>query len=876
MPQAAHPPNRDANEGTQSRLVAFPRSPEEERPAHNLPLELTSFIGRQREIAEVKRLLLEDKNRLLTLSGSGGCGKTRLALAVAFEVVNSFEDGVWWVELASLSDPDLLPQAVASALGSALGVREVLGRSLSAMLVGHLKPKKTLLVLDNCEHLVEGCAALANTLLRSCPDLKILATSREPLSIAGERSWPVPYLSTPDPQHLPPIELMGRFESIRLFVERAHVRRPDFSLRPENAAMVAKICRRLEGIPLAIELAAARVGTLSVGQIAEKLGDSLTLLVGRDRVAPERQRTLRGTLDWSYDLLSQRERELYGRLSVFAGGWTLEAAEAVGVDDGMKHDEILDLLDRLVDKSLVVAGEASGESELRYRMLELVRRYGLERLEESGEAERVQERHARYYLTLAEQAAPALQGAQQAAWLERLENEQDNLRWALGLSLERGDAETALRLGAALWRGFWYVRGYLSEGRRWLEEALAVSGEGATVLRAKALNGAGHLAWCQSDFEHAAMQFRKSLTLSRQLEDKAGVAAALNGLGRVAYSQGNLAEGRAMLEEALAIHRELNDAWGTAESLFVSGIVALYQGDYAVAHALLEESVTLFRDVGDREGVAVSLGVLGMVALSQGAYAAARSLLEETQAIFKSLADPRGVARALSVLGDVDFNQGDYEAAYARYEEAIGLLKDFVSAYQHGPAEFGPSQVGMAQVGLDDRWWMAWCLEGLGGVAAARKQTTRAIRIFGAAKALRDIISAPRPAAHRAAYERILATARAQLDETTFAATWAEGKAMTAEQAMEYALSKEEEPAPSPPASATTTLRSPSSFPAGLSAREAEVLKLVAEGLTNNQVADELFISPRTINRHLTSIYHKLGVSSRAAATRFALEHDLA
>jgi predicted ATPase len=380
-----------------------PRTPE--RPLHNLPLELSSFVGREKELAEVKRLL--ENNRLLTLTGSGGCGKTRLALAAASELAEGFEDGVWLVELASLADPSLVAQPVASTLG----VREQQGRSLIETLSNYLSSKQVLLVLDNCEHLVEACAMLADALLHTCSNLKILATSREALAIAGERNWPVPPLSTPDQQLLPPVEQLGRFEAVRLFVERAQYRRPDFALSPQNAGVVAENCYRLEGIPLAVELAAARVGTLSVEQIAERLKDSLKLLAGRDRTAPERQRTLRGALDWSYELLNESERKLFRRLSVFAGSWTLEAAEVVGVADGIQEGEVLDLLSRLVDKSMVVVLSGAEEAQ-RYRMLESVRQYSQERLEEGGETEQVRDRHARYYLALAERAEQGLKGTQ--------------------------------------------------------------------------------------------------------------------------------------------------------------------------------------------------------------------------------------------------------------------------------------------------------------------------------------------------------------------------------------------------------------------------------------------------------------------------------
>ena len=435
-----------------------------ERPTHNLPLELSSFVGREKELAEVKRLL--ENNRLLTLTGSGGCGKTRLALAAAGELVEGFADGVWLVELASLADASLVPQAVASTLG----VREQTGRSPTESLSDYLGSKRVLLVLDNCEHLVEACAELAEALLHSCPELRILATSREALGITGEVAWLVPSLSLPDLRRLPAVESLYQYESARLFVERTTAVNPTFALTEQNASAVAQVCYRLDGIPLAIELAAARTKVLTVEQIAVRLDDSFGLLSAGSRTAMPRQRTLHATMDWSHELLPDEERALFRRLAVFAGGFTLEAAESVCSGEDLERDEVLDLLSHLVDKSLVVAWEVSGEA--RYRLLETVQQYAWEKLSEPGETERFRERHAGYYLALAEEAEPELKGAGQVAWLERLEWERDNLRAAMAWLLERGALEEAARLGWALWL-FWGIRAHFAEGRRWMEQALS-------------------------------------------------------------------------------------------------------------------------------------------------------------------------------------------------------------------------------------------------------------------------------------------------------------------------------------------------------------------------------------------------------------------
>ena len=408
-----------------------------------MPLELSSFVGREKELAEVKRLLLEDA-RLLTLTGSGGCGKTRLALAVARELVEWFEDGVWLVELAPLADPPLVPQSVAFTLG----VREQPGRSLTEALSNHLRYKKMLLVLDNCEHLVEACAELAEALLHSCPELRVLATSREALGITGEVAWPVPSLSLPDLRRLPAVESLPQYESARLFVERIVAVKPAFALTDQNAVAVAQICYRLDGIPLAIELAAARAKVLSVEQIADRLDDCFRLLAAGGRTAMPRHKTLRATMDWSHELLSEEEQTLFRRLSVFAGGFSIDAVESVGEGAGIERDEVLGLLSHLVDKSLVLAQEQGGEA--RNRLLATVRQYGREKLALSGEEAEVGRRHARYFLELADGAEQALYGPDQIRWLARLETEHDNLRAALSWSIGEGEAELGVRLAGAL------------------------------------------------------------------------------------------------------------------------------------------------------------------------------------------------------------------------------------------------------------------------------------------------------------------------------------------------------------------------------------------------------------------------------------------
>jgi len=754
-------------------------------------------VGREREIAELKRLLSE--TRLLALTGPGGCGKTRLALAVASDLVEGFEDGARWVGLASLSDPTLVPQAVASTLG----VREAPGRPLSEVLQEHLETEDLLLILDNCEHLIDACAALADTLLRTCPNLKILATSREALGIAGETSWLVPPLSLPGFRDPPPVKQLVRYEAIRLFVERARAVASAFELTEQNAPAVARVCQRLEGIPLAIELAAARAKVLSAEQIAKRLDESFRLLSTENRMADPRQQTLRATVDWSHGLLLEQEQILFRRLSVFSGGFTLEAAEEVCACEGIEREDVLDLLSRLVDKSLVSVTNQSTE-EARYRLLETVRQYGWEQLSESGEEPTIRRNQVDFFLRLAEQAEPKINGRDRSLWLERLEVEHDNLRAALAWSREEEPkGEVGLRLAGALsW--FWFHREYWSEWRGWLDGLLATqeSARGRperTAARAKALSGRGFLAWMQGD-----------------------QAAA-----------------RSRLEESVALWRELGDKQGLAQALrFLSGSFES-QGDYAVARPLAEESVALFRKGEDKFGLGITLSRLGITALAQGDYAVARASLEEGVAICRKIEDDWALALALRNLGIGAFRQGDYERAAVQLRESLTVLGE-------------PGNPLYMQN-----------LELLAAAVSMRGDHGRAAWLFGSAEALRQAVGAFVLPLYRAEYDGGVAAARAGLDEGAFTAAWAEGRGMTPEQAVEYALGTED-PAPPPPED--TAL---------LSAREVEVLGLVAEGLTDPQVAERLYLSPRTVGQHLRSIYRKLGVPSRAAAAKVAVERGL-
>ncbi len=693
---------------------------------NNLPLQPTSFIGRERELTELRDLL--PANRLLTLTGAGGSGKTRLALQLAAELVEAYPDGVWLVDLASLTDPALVPQTVAAALG----VREVPGRFLTLTLSEHLKSRRLLLLLDNCEHLVEACAHLAGALMRASSGLTLLATSREVFGIGGEAVWSIPALSSPDPRglaHPTPAAVAGftQYEAVRLFIDRARLAKPGFTITDQNAPAVAQICHRLDGIPLAIELAAGKVKALSPEQIAARLDDRFRLLTGGSRIALPRHQTLRAAIDWSYELLSEPERVLLRRLSAFAGGWTLEAAEAICAGQPVDEHDVLEILTRLVDKSLVIA-ETDARGGTRYRLLGTVRQYGGERLGQAGESASVRSRHRDWFLALAERAAPELTGREQALWLDRLEQEHDNLRAALEWSLaEEAGAEPGLRLAGFLFR-FWSVRGYVTEGQTWLEAALARSAGTSPAARARALRGLGALATQQNDLQKSADALDQSLALYRRLDDKRGLARALTGRGNVEIQRGEAALAERFYQEALEPART-TELWDL---------------------------------------VATVLNNLGEVARLRGDYTAARASYEEAL-LAAGEASARSRTHALANLGLVALFEGDCAAARARAVEGIAIAAR-----------------------LGDRRMVAAGLEVLAGVLAREGQAERAARLLGAADGLRRAINAPLELADSPEYDRTVATARAVLDEAAFAALHAEGETMTMEQAIAHALEKAE------------------------------------------------------------------------------------
>ncbi len=769
------------------------RYPPESTP-RDLPLAPNSFVGREREIAETKRLL--DQNRLLTLTGPGGSGKTRLALAVAEGLSGSFEGGVFFVSLAALTEPTLVAPTVAEVLGLSGGSGD---RPPEELLKRHLRERRALLLLDNFEQVL-GAAPLVGKLLSVAPGLKILATSRAPLKLYGEQEFPVPSLSLPDLGSLPPPEELARSEAVKLFVERAQAVKPDFRLDEGNAEAVAEICARLDGLPLSIELAAARIRLLPPEAMVGRLGSRLELSIGGARNVPERQRTLRSALDWSHELLSPEERTLFARLSVFSGGRTLEAMEAVC--DSEAELDVIGGAESLLEKNLLAREEGAG-GEPRFVMLETVHEYAREKLKESGDAEALKRAHAEYFVALAEEAETHLLGAaEQVDWLERLDAERDNLRAALSWSLGGADPTLGLRLAGTLW-AYWYERGFAGEGLAWLEEGLARAEASPALARAKALCGAGRLTTpARGDYAAARGLLGESLQLYRELGDDEGLVVALNGMGWLAHALGEPDRGREMLEEALALSRRGGYAHLTASSLGNLFLVAMGEGEHDLAQALLEEAAPLFRAAG----------------------AAHRTSF-------------------LLMSGASAFYRGEHERA----EEILG------------EALRSSREVGHVEYSITG-------LEGLAGLAAGRRDDRRAAVLWGAAVAQRSRFGlAPDEDAARLV-EPLLSAARSRLGEAEWEEAQAHGRAMDLEQAIACALSAEQ---PSSPPS-----RAPE-YPAGLTAREVEVLKLVAEGMTNARIAQELYLSPRTVHRHLNRIYHKLGTNSRASAARFATEHGL-
>jgi len=634
---------------------------------NNLPQQLTRFIGRQREIATVRSLA--SQTRLTTLCGAGGIGKTRLALEVAHDSLDEYADGVWLVEFASISDPQLIPQTVASALN----LREERGRSITDAVASYLKSRNLLLVLDNCEHVIGAIAQLADILLRNCPNLRILATSRESLAIAGETLFRVPPLSLPDTATEPEAASLGKHEAVELFVERVRAVKATFVLNESNAALVAKVCIHLEGIPLAIELAASRLKVLSVEQIAGLLGERLKLLRGGSRTSLPRHQTLLAAIDWSYNLLSETEKTLFRRLAVFSGGWTLEAAEHVCLGEPVDKDNLLELLSGLIDKSLVLLDERDGQQRHRFMMTLL--EYAQEQLAQTEEAAAIYRAHAGFFNALVLQGESRSMSAGENTWLDRIKIEYDNIRSALSW-ISKDEPEAGIRLAAALWR-FWYLNGYLQEGRRWLEELLTRQPASTDdVIRAKAINRLAVTAVLQGDGATAQTLATQALSVARESGGDGEAATALNTMAIIAGEQCNFSAARALLEESLGIRRESGDRALTANTLNNLGILSFRQGEFDAARRFYEESLAHFLEVGDRHGMAMTLLNQGELASRTGDRSSAQLKIQEALTLAKELKDRSLIPVAMNSLGKMLLSEGNDPAAYQLIKETLEVFRE--------------------------------------------------------------------------------------------------------------------------------------------------------------------------------------------------------
>lgn len=791
----------------------------------------TPLVGRASEVAAVVDRLRDPGVRVVTLLGPGGVGKTRVAVEAAAEAVDEFADGAAFVALAAVRDPGL----VASAIAERLGVRHAGGRPPVEVLGEHLRPRELLLVLDSFEHVIDAADVVAD-LVGACPGLTLLVTSREALNVSGEHELSVPPLGVPDRDAAATRRGSAAFPAVALFAQRATAANPAFELTDANAAVVAEICARLNGLPLALELAAARTKLLGLDAILARLEHGLELLTRGPRDLPARQRTMRSTIKWSYDLLDETEQRVFRSLCVFVGGCTLDAAAAVADAAGGTPVDALDTVASLLDKSMLHRDE-DPRGELRLGMLDTIREYGVDELAIAGELEPARHAHAACYLALAEEAATRLGGPETRRWLERLDREHGNLRAALRNALDESDAATAVRLAAALGR-FWYLRGQLSEGGAWLDEALELGASWEDPVRVRAITSASMLAYHAGRFDRAGALAEQGLELARSLDDEHGSALALECSALVARATGDFGAARAMYDECIAIHEGLGNRRGLAESLMRIGVLDQMVGDYRAARAAGETAVRMMRETGDDEGAAASSIAYGLALVSDGDDEAALRVLEQALADIQALGTWRYKTRALCFLGMIAGRRGEYGRAHSLLDEAAAISVEFGE-----PIYAVHCTLELAQVLLD---------EGHPHAAA---------RLLGAAVAAREAGGSTIPAIHIATQDAAIEAARGRLGECVFTHAFDDGRGMTLAQALETL--------PPPPAA-----REPVDH-AGLTARELEVLGLVAQGSTNAEVAEALVVSLRTVHAHLRSIYRKIDVHSRSGATRYALEHEL-
>jgi predicted ATPase/DNA-binding NarL/FixJ family response regulator len=811
----------------------------------NLPAEPNSFVGRERDLAELARLLGDV--RALTLCGPGGIGKTRLALRLACDVVPGFPDGAWFVELADTVDPSLVTGRVAVALG----VREEPDRPLAETLAVALRPRLLLLILDTCEHLVDACAALVQQLLAGCPGLRVIATSREPLRVRGETVWRVPPLELPAAGDLTPGEL-ATHEAVRLFADRAAAVRPGFTLDADNAPAVVRLCRTLDGMPLAIELAAARVGALSVEQIAARLGDRFQLLASGDRTAPARQQTLRAAVDWSYGLMTEPEQVLLRRLAVFAG-WNLEMAERVCADEAIPAEQVLDLLAALIDKSLVTLdGELEGDA--RYRLLDTIREYAAGRLDASGEGPAIRLRHRDYMLRLMDGIVGVafLRGDPpwpvRVALYRRALAERANCRAALATSMSRGDTEEGLRLCTGL-RSPWVAYGEATEGGVWLDRFLAAEGDVPAAVRARALTARAELALEQQDYRAAARHAQAGLELSRE---SGGGAAALRVLAVVGLRADRHEDALASIEGAAQAARGDRDDWEEGLALAIKATIMAHQGRLDEAQQAFTEALDVLRD-NNGWGVAQALYGFGGLARARGDHAAALRHFRDALALYREIDARPEIARCLLGIGWVALAQPDLQLARSSVIESLQLS---LATGQRVPVARG--------------------LEAAAVLAAAGADPVTAVQLHGAALALREAAGHPASARAGPQLDRLLRAAGGQLDQAAVSALIAQGSALSAHEAVRLASGAGPADPARHAAGPVPAQRDPADpgAMAPLTARELEIARLIARGLSNRAIGDELVISPATVARHVANIFSKLGFSSRAQLAAWAAQRE--